>query len=431
MTRLVKQNKWIEKSQNKFGDKFDYSKVNYVNNKTKVIIICNIHGEFYQNPCSHLNGHGCQLCARKITSNKKSINAEVFFNRAKEKHSNKYDYSKSIFCGLKREIIIICPFHGEFTQKAGVHLQYGCTKCKNDAARSKIEDIIIAFNVMHNDKYTYYDFNYYINNKQIINITCPIHNIFQMRIDGHSQGKGCPKCKRVLIKNNSFNNFVAKSNLIHNNFYDYIPCDDFSVNSLVLIVCPKHNQFIQLAWQHMNGNRCKECSKEDRRLSLCEFINKSNEKHNNKYNYSEVSFAFVSEKIKIKCNLHGYFFQSVAAHMRGQGCPKCSKIISRGETEWLDSLNIPKINRNRPIIVNSKFYFPDGINLDDNIIYEYYGDFWHGNPKIYDVNAMCSATKLTFGEMYNHTMKREEALMKAGYKLITIWEHEWQKHEIK
>lgn len=45
------------------GSKYDYSKINYVNNRTKVTIICPEHGEFEQTPSNHKNGAGCPHCA--------------------------------------------------------------------------------------------------------------------------------------------------------------------------------------------------------------------------------------------------------------------------------------------------------------------------------------------------------------------------------
>lgn len=58
-------NDWIEEAIKVHGDKFDYSKVNYINSDTKVDIICRIHGVFSQAPCEHLMGKGCPFCAHQ------------------------------------------------------------------------------------------------------------------------------------------------------------------------------------------------------------------------------------------------------------------------------------------------------------------------------------------------------------------------------
>lgn len=47
-------NKFIEKAREIHGNKYDYSKVDYVNNRTKVCIICPEHGKFWQTPAHHL-----------------------------------------------------------------------------------------------------------------------------------------------------------------------------------------------------------------------------------------------------------------------------------------------------------------------------------------------------------------------------------------
>ena len=59
-----KQAKFIEKAKNRHGDKYDYSKVEYINSTTKVCIICKEHGEFWQTPHGHVRGQGCPKCAK-------------------------------------------------------------------------------------------------------------------------------------------------------------------------------------------------------------------------------------------------------------------------------------------------------------------------------------------------------------------------------
>jgi len=54
------------------------------------------------------------------------------------------------------------------------------------------------------------------------------------------------------------------------------------------------------------------------------------------------------------------------------------------------------------------------------------GDFWHGNPKVFDPNKINKLCKKTFQELYNNTLKRESELINAGYSLITIWENDFR-----
>ena len=85
---------FIEKAKKVHGDKYDYSKVEYVNAYTKVCIICPIHGEFWQTPSGHLHNGGCKLCGTLARSKKRVLNNEIFIEKSKQIHGGKYDYSK-------------------------------------------------------------------------------------------------------------------------------------------------------------------------------------------------------------------------------------------------------------------------------------------------------------------------------------------------
>ena len=61
---------FIKKAREVHGDKYDYSKVEYVNAQTPVVIICPKHGEFLQRPSHHTDGRGCKKCATEITAAK-------------------------------------------------------------------------------------------------------------------------------------------------------------------------------------------------------------------------------------------------------------------------------------------------------------------------------------------------------------------------
>jgi hypothetical protein len=101
------------------------------------------------------------------------------------------------------------------------------------------------------------------------------------------------------------------------------------------------------------------------------------------------------------------------------GNKKCYISTSIMEIKWLESLNIPKENRNYYLSHNGKFYIVDGINLENKIIYEFYGNYWHGNPKFYKSHDINHFNKKTFGELYSKTMRREQELKDLGYTLIT------------
>ena len=133
-----KNNIFIEKARQIHNDKYDYSKVNYVNSRTKVCIICPTHGEFWQTPHNHLKGYGCAECGKE-KSHLPKITTEDFISKSKERHGNKYDYSKAYYKTWDAKVCIICPEHGEFWQTPSNHINgSGCPKCANEKRKNAL-----------------------------------------------------------------------------------------------------------------------------------------------------------------------------------------------------------------------------------------------------------------------------------------------------
>lgn len=419
---------FLLKSLKKFGSKYTYPNISnlFKNNKVKINIICPEHGNFWQSPSIHINGHGCPLCAKHETIKKKSITSEIYFKKVKEKHNNKYDYSKSLFKSLKEKITIVCPAHGDFVQTANIHLKNGCIKCRDDSYRMTLKSFLEKANKKHNYIYNYSLITSYKNNKQKIKIICNIHGVFSLRIDNHLKGDTCPQCSYTIYNQKIFDAFVEKSNAIHNHEYDYIFSETFTKNKRVNIVCKIHEKFSQLKSNHISGSKCPTCINKNKRLSKEDFIKKAIAIHHNKYDYSQVKINLVSDKVKIICYKHGYFFQRAAPHIYAkQGCPNCSKIVSKAETEWLDYIKLPIEFRNKQVIINNRIFFPDGFDPNTNTIYEFYGDYWHGNLNVYKPEAFNKLNKMKFIDLYNRTLERENFIKNNGYKIISIWESEW------
>jgi len=188
---------FIKKSKNIHNDKYNYSLVNYINNDTKVKIICPIHGIFEQVPSSHLIGRGCKRCACIKTNENVKISISDFIKRSNIIHNNKFDYSLIITLNnVNDKVKIICPIHGIFEQVPAAHLGgYGCKECRNNNFKLGKEQFIKNVNITHNNKYDYSLVNY-INNKTHVIIICPIHGEFKQRPDGHSYGRGCNCCSK-------------------------------------------------------------------------------------------------------------------------------------------------------------------------------------------------------------------------------------------
>jgi hypothetical protein len=202
------------------------------------------------------------------------INKNNFFELANIKHQNKFDYSISIFINSKKSIDFICPQHGKVSMIPNIHLK---------------------------------------------------------------SNTGCPKCARIEQgKTNSINfeEFISRSNKIHNSYYDYSKIIEYNnLSSIINIICPKHGEFYQKASYHILGSGCTKCDYEYRaerakkrkgilRYNTRAFITKANNIHSNFYNYTKSEWSS-KKHIIIICPIHGEFEQCKVSHLSGHGCSRC------------------------------------------------------------------------------------------------------------
>jgi hypothetical protein len=222
--------------------------------------------------------------------------------------------------------------------------------------------------------------------------------------------------------------FVQRAISVHGyNRYDYSQfiykgaLDKGIINCLIC-----NNSFEQTPNNHVNLKRgCPFCA--DTTSNNQEFTDKAIKVHGNRYDYSKFIYKNSKTKGIINClTCKKDFKQTPNDHIsRGAGCPFCTHIISKGETEWLNSLNILQEYRQKTIKINNRIFKVDAVI--NNIIYEFNGDYWHGNPKKYKAEDINPQAKKTFGELYRKTLEKEKILKEAGYEVISIWESEWNK----
>lgn len=182
--------KFIKESNIKHNNKYDYSLVEYKNNKTKVKIICQEHGIFEQRPDLHLYS-GCIKCVGNFKKSK-----DKFIEEAKLIHGDKYDYSLVDYKNNKTPVKIICKKHGMFEQIPSSHLKGCiCEKCSFNYKKNINDFLKSAFEV-HGDNYIY-DKSVYKTALTKLIITCKKHGDFSQTPNKHIGLKqGCPKCKR-------------------------------------------------------------------------------------------------------------------------------------------------------------------------------------------------------------------------------------------
>lgn len=370
----MKLAKFIQKSNEIHNNVYNYDKFEYVNNKTKGIVICKTHGEFMAAPNRHLLGQGCPECGKikcRTNNHKFKYNTSSFIEKANLIHNNKYDYNKTDCQKSEDKVIIICPEHGEFIKRAEYHIS-------------------------------------------------------------NSNPQGCPKCKlkEISQKNASGQeHFLAIAKKIHGDRYDYSKAIYTRKDDYVTIICKEHGEFLQSPNKHHSGRGCPKCANTQRAITLSqnsnlkllptikpiqttkdiELINKFRLRHGNKYDYSYVKKEADYKPVIIICPIHGPFKQSYKNHLSGNSCFKCSSITTAPEKEIIDflkTLSIEVMHKNREIIspLELDIYVPKL-----KLAIEYCGLYWHSD-RTKDKNYHLNKLKLC---------------QEKGIKLITIFEDEW------
>lgn len=250
---------WIIMAKNTHGNKYDYSKVVYVDNSKKVTIICNKHGEFQQIPSNHLQGNNCPKCSGSYRPTTKE-----WIKNAITIHGNKYDYTKVNYENSKTKITIICRKHGEFQQTPNSHLVgQGCVKCGIESRtlvrKKPQEQFIEEAKKIHGNKYDY-SLVVYKNSSSKIIIICNDHGQFQQTPYAHLTGRGCIRCNVASKKNKIFERFVDVAISIHGNKYDYSHVDYNNSKNKVQITCKTHGDFQQSPSSHLSGYGCQKCN---------------------------------------------------------------------------------------------------------------------------------------------------------------------------
>lgn len=266
-------------------------------------------------------------------------------------------------------------------------------------------------------------------------MSCSLHGIFWQIPASHLSGRGCPKCGLLDLRSQfskGFEAFVKQAKDVHGNKYEYV--GEYVNNKTKLeICCTEHGSFSQTPDNHINGGtgcpKCSLISLGNMRTSASknEFIQRAREIHGSKYEYIG-EYLNSSEKIEIICPVHGSFFQSPNAHLSAKGCHRCSNTSSRPENKWLDRFAIPDLQRQHIIAVKGKRrrLMVDGYDPSTNTVYEFLGDFYHGNPIVYpDPFHWNSKLRSQMFHLYERTLAREKSIKSAGYNYVSIWEHDW------
>jgi len=251
--RLISNSEeFIKKAKKIHKEKYNYSKVEYKNAKTKVKIFCNKHKEYFlQNPNKHLSGYGCALCGRI------KCNVEDFLKKARNIYGDCYDYSEFDYKGCNTELKIFCKKHKEFFfQKVKHHLLYsGCAKCRGKL-QYNTEEFIKKAKEIHGNDYNYNEVCYKKSNIKV-KIFCNKHKGYFLQTPNSHYKHGCHLCGVIRCNTEEF---IKKAREIHGNKYNYEKVNYKNVRTKVKIFCNKHKEyFLQRPDSHYKTG-CPKCT---------------------------------------------------------------------------------------------------------------------------------------------------------------------------
>lgn len=362
---------FIEKARKIHGDKYDYSKVNYINSQTKVCIICPEHGEFWQLPNDHIRGQKCPKCSHP---SKKYTNEE-FIKKLKSIYNNNYDFRYVNYQGANKRIEIVCKKHGKIFCIPKLLLQgKGCPKCgreKCDIRRtSNTLDFIEKARKVHGDKYDYSKVKY-INAKTKVCIICTEHGEFWQSPNAHLKGQNCPKCgiiNRINKQTYTQEEVIKKAIEIHGNKYDYSKYEYVNYNTKSIVHCKKHNYDFNIAMhQHIDGIGCPLCNNSKLEQQITNILNKNQIKFITQYTKNlqglRLDFYLPDYNVAIECQGSQHFKPILfSTHMNAENeflhniekdvkkyniCKKLQiKLIYYTNKKIIENLNLNKIYEN-------------------------------------------------------------------------------------
>lgn len=362
---------FIEKLREKHGDRYDYSDVLYVGSQKKVKIYCNEHGVFEQLASQHLQGSDCPTCASIAAHNKTRKTTEFFLEKFKARYGDRFDYSQTKFVSIRDRLLVICREHGPFE--------------------------IFPYN--------------------------------------HLSGNGgCKICSRVEKLTTA--SFIERARKLHGNRWDYSKTNYTIAKRDVIVTCKSHGDFEVAPHDHLKIKRgkpiggCAKCQHESQFLTQEQFISMAKEKHGDRFDYSQTVYKGRKQLVKILCEKHGPFEQTANSHMRGSGCRFCRYSVSKKEIRWLKHMGVSEDCWQKTLTMTSgKRYRVDAYDPASNTVYEFNGDYWHGNPAKYTRNQLNEINGETFGALFDKTQFKLKDLLENGYSVVSVWESDFKSNK--
>lgn len=228
MGKLLTTEEFIVRSKCIHGERYDYSKSEYIGRNKQIILICRIHGEFSQLARAHLDGQNCQYC-RVITT-------DEWILKARKIHTDgRYSYTKSKYSGWNTLLTVTCKYHGDFeiTPHSHVSKECGCSKCLKYTPEEWIAEAV----KIHGSKYDYSK-TVYSGAREKVTISCKHHGDFEQVAGSHLFGCGCSSCAENGYRSDLPSDFYV---------YKFLDYYGFGITNDIQTRCKKHAKTFEMA----------------------------------------------------------------------------------------------------------------------------------------------------------------------------------------
>lgn len=347
------------------------------------------------------------------------LTLEDFVRRSNIAHKNKYDYTNSIYVNSSTKVLIGCPVHGAFEQLAGDHIRgRGCAKCS--AVKQK-DTCMERYGVSSATKLEWCREKkqqtcierYGVNNPSLVSdFKVKRRNTFEARY-------GVSNASQVA----EFNN---KRNVTFEKHYGCHPRQTAEVQKKYKLTClekygvdnPRKSK--RVICNTVKNTHGKDISKAFKLLDDPDWLREE-------YVQQGKSLMQIATDI-------GTSQTTVGKYLKQHGIDVTyTRNFSSKSISWLNS-----VMENDHIFIQhalnvGEYNIPgtrlkaDGFCFETNTIYEFYGDFWHGNPTLFAANDINAVNQISMGELFEKTCEKEQVIKQLGYNLIIMWERDFDE----
>ena len=287
--RITKE-KFIERSKQLFGNIFDYSKIEHINNNKQYVSLVFNKKVYNVRVCNHLNG----VLPRDIRSFlQRNTKKEDFKIKAlaliRDKYGEKYTINEKTLKNKNEPIELCCKKHGTFKRKLDSLLKgHECDRCLWEEGNFKFcnfnhnkEAFIQHSKILYGDRFNYDNMLFKEDNDKLL-IECKKHGVFLTTKQKHNNEKygGCKLCANEAIAKSKIkgtkSDFIDNAKKLYDSFYSYSNVEWNGMTSEVEIICPKHGSFFMTPSNHLNGKICPKCKSSKLEQKMMTFLFKNN-----------------------------------------------------------------------------------------------------------------------------------------------------------